>query len=382
MRGILVALAVAAMVAWAITKDRPMWIIPATVLAAMALASPWFMRYQRSAESSIHVQRVLSVELDRARRYERSVAVVRVGSCLGPADVAAARVSLPRDAAHTMRATDVSICVGDDLYIVLPETGREGALALITRLEREIGPRPSPDDGVAVFPDDGITAPALLEKCRSSSERARSIPRDSSATGGPMRAVVKRTLDIAVSLVAMPFVLPLVAVAAIAVKLDSRGPVFFRQSRTGRDGRRFKMTKLRTMVADAEERKAELVALNDRNGPDFKVADDPRITRVGRFLRKTSLDELPQFFHVLVGQMSLVGPRPTSFAPDTYSLWHTKRLDVQPGMTGVWQVDGRRIDDFDERVRLEVSYMKNMSTWTDVKLLARTMPALLKGSGE
>ena len=180
----------------------------------------------------------------------------------------------------------------------------------------------------------------------------------------------------------MPLVLFVIGICALAILIDSGRPVFFYQYRTGKDGRRFRMMKLRTMVPDAEDRLAELAHLNDRNGPDFKIVADPRITRVGRVLRKTSLDELPQLFHVVRGTMSLVGPRPTSFAPESYTLWHTKRLEVKPGLTGVWQVRGRDIDDFDERVRLELSYLREQSTWTDVQLLAQTVPAVLNGSGD
>ena len=138
--------------------------------------------------------------------------------------------------------------------------------------------------------------------------------------------------------------LPVLALCALAVRLDSPGPGAVRQLRTGRDGRRFRMYKFRTMVENAEELKASLAHLNVLPAPDFKIPNDPRITRVGKLLRATSLDELPQLLNVLRGDMSLVGPRPTSFAPSTYELWHTHRLDVPPGLTGLWQVEGRRGD--------------------------------------
>jgi lipopolysaccharide/colanic/teichoic acid biosynthesis glycosyltransferase len=163
--------------------------------------------------------------------------------------------------------------------------------------------------------------------------------------------------------------------------IDSPGPILFAQERTGRDGRRFRMLKLRTMVPDAEERKAELWHLNVLPPPDFKIPNDPRITRVGRFLRATSLDELPQLLNVLRGDMSLVGPRPTSFAPDTYELWHTHRLDVAPGITGLWQIEGRGVTTFDERLRLDVQYIRRRSLLYDLQLLARTLPVVLRRSG-
>ena len=141
------------------------------------------------------------------------------------------------------------------------------------------------------------------------------------------------------------------------------------------------MYKLRTMVANAEELKHAYKHLNELTWPDFKISDDPRITRVGRILRKTSLDELPQIFNVIVGDMSLVGPRPTSFSADTYSLWHTERLEVQPGITGLWQVSGRSDVDFDDRLRLDIEYIRKRSLWFDLTLLYRTIAAVVTPKG-
>jgi lipopolysaccharide/colanic/teichoic acid biosynthesis glycosyltransferase len=152
---------------------------------------------------------------------------------------------------------------------------------------------------------------------------------------------IKRAIDIGAVLAAAPLVLPLGLVLAVAVRLDSPGPAVFTQTRTGRHGYRFKMYKFRTMVPNAEELKAQLAPLNELQWPDFKITNDPRITRVGNFLRRTSLDELPQLYNVLRGDMSLVGPRPTSFSANTYDLWHTVRLEVRPGLTGLWQVSSR-----------------------------------------
>jgi len=191
----------------------------------------------------------------------------------------------------------------------------------------------------------------------------------------------KRVFDLIVSLLASPVVVPVFALCALAIKLDSRGPVFFMQERTGRDGIRFRMYKFRTMVANAEELKPTLAHLNVLPFPDFKILNDPRITRVGRFLRKTSLDELPQFINLLKGEMSLVGPRPTSFAPTTYDLWHTHRLEVSPGITGLWQVFGRNETTFDERLRLDIQYIENMSLRLDLKIIWWTMRSVLRGSG-
>jgi lipopolysaccharide/colanic/teichoic acid biosynthesis glycosyltransferase len=171
------------------------------------------------------------------------------------------------------------------------------------------------------------------------------------------------------------------AIIALAVRLDSPGPVVFSQLRTGQHGRRFRMLKFRTMVENAEELKAQLAHLNVLEPPDFKVPDDPRITRVGRFLRRTHLDELPQLWNVLAGDMSLVGPRPTSFAADTYLLWHTERLDARPGVTGLWQIRGRQLTEFDERLRLDIRYIDEMSLLTDLRILLLTIGAVLTRTG-
>lgn len=192
---------------------------------------------------------------------------------------------------------------------------------------------------------------------------------------------IKRLLDIALCIVALPVVLPILGLCAIAIKLDYPGPVFFAQLRTGRGGRRFKMYKLRTMVQNAPELKAKYMHLNELRYPDFKISNDPRVTPLGRILRKTSLDELPEIFNVLRGEMTLVGPRPTSFSADTYSLWHTARLDITPGITGLWQVSGRSQVGFDERLRLDIAYIRNRSLSLDIQILLRTVGAVLSGRG-
>jgi lipopolysaccharide/colanic/teichoic acid biosynthesis glycosyltransferase len=191
----------------------------------------------------------------------------------------------------------------------------------------------------------------------------------------------KRALDLVVCTLLLVIAIPVIAVCALAIRLDTSGPVVIAQLRTGRDGRRFRMLKLRTMLANAEELKPQFAHLSVVPPPDFKIPNDPRITRVGRFLRATSLDELPQLFNVLRGDMSLVGPRPTSFEPSRYELWHTQRLDVRPGITGLWQVVGRNVTTFDERLRLDVQYIRRRSLAFDVMLLARTVVVVLRRSG-
>lgn len=193
---------------------------------------------------------------------------------------------------------------------------------------------------------------------------------------------LKRAVDVTLCVLALPLLLPVLAIVALAVKLDSPGgKVLFTQQRTGRGGRRFGMYKFRTMVPNAEELKKDLMHLNELQWPDFKITNDPRVTRVGRVLRKTSLDELPQLINVLRGEMSLVGPRPTSFASSTYSLWHTERLDAIPGLTGLWQVVGRAETEFDDRLRLDISYIERQSIWFDIVIIVRTALAVFEGRG-
>lgn len=191
----------------------------------------------------------------------------------------------------------------------------------------------------------------------------------------------KRVVDVVVCLLALPLVVVVVLACAVAIRLDTPGPVFFSQDRTGKGGRRFRMWKLRTMIRDAEAAKERYAHLNELTWPDFKITNDPRVTRVGRFLRKSSLDELPQILNVLAGDMSLVGPRPTSFSADTYRLWHTARLEVKPGLTGLWQVSGRDELDFDDRLRLDITYIRNRSFSLDMLIIMRTFGAVASARG-
>jgi exopolysaccharide biosynthesis polyprenyl glycosylphosphotransferase len=193
---------------------------------------------------------------------------------------------------------------------------------------------------------------------------------------------VKRTLDVALILLATPILLPITTLIALIIRLDSKGPALFRQTRVGKHGKGFTCYKFRTMVVDAEKRKAELAALNEADGPLFKIRSDPRITRVGRFLRQSSLDELPQLLNVLRGEMSLVGPRPgLPEEVDQYDPWHRRRLEVTPGLTGLWQVLGRSDTSFDEMVRLDIFYTENWSVGMDLQILLKTIPVVLIGKG-
>jgi exopolysaccharide biosynthesis polyprenyl glycosylphosphotransferase len=193
---------------------------------------------------------------------------------------------------------------------------------------------------------------------------------------------LKRVMDIAGSAIGLIVLSPVLALTAAAVKLDSPGPVLYRAPRVGRKGRRFVCHKFRTMVVNADDLKDKLRHLNERQGPFFKIEDDPRITRVGKVLRKYSLDELPQLWDVLCGEMSLVGPRPHPIDDyRQYTLEHLRRLDVTPGITGLWQVAARRDPSFEKALALDNQYIETWSFLSDIRILLRTIPSLIKGGG-
>jgi exopolysaccharide biosynthesis polyprenyl glycosylphosphotransferase len=193
---------------------------------------------------------------------------------------------------------------------------------------------------------------------------------------------LKRLLDILGASIAAVLLSPLVIGSALTMWLVDGRPIFFRQVRIGRHGRPFTIYKFRTMVVDAEERYAEVAARSDTKGAAFKMTSDPRVTRVGRVLRKWTLDELPQLLNVLTGDMSLVGPRPAPQREvEQYDIWHRRRLSVRPGMTGLWQVEARYDGHFDERAELDLRYIDQWSLWMDVRILLRTLPALLLKPG-
>ncbi|MFN8017706.1 MAG: sugar transferase [Acidimicrobiales bacterium] len=201
-------------------------------------------------------------------------------------------------------------------------------------------------------------------------------------TRGGWRAWAKRTFDIVGATIGLVLTSPILLATAIAVKLDSKGPVLFRQTRVGRDSEPFAVLKVRTMVPDAEAKLAELRELNEADGPLFKMANDPRVTRVGRFLRSSSIDELPQLWNVLRGDMSLVGPRPA--LPHETEEWDAllaQRLRVKPGITGMWQVSGRSDASFEDYTRLDLYYVDNWSLATDLAILAKTVPVVLLRRG-
>lgn len=225
--------------------------------------------------------------------------------------------------------------------------------------------------------DEGILTTALTEEFDGF--LVHSIVHDGQRE---IERAIKRGLDVVGSVVCLVILSPVFLSVAIAVGLRDGSPVLFRQVRIGRHGRPFTMLKFRTMEPDAEERRAELASRNEVSGAAFKIHNDPRVTRLGRFLRRASLDELPQLWNVLVGQMSLVGPRPALPGEvAVYDIWHRRRLSVRPGITGLWQVEARLAPNFDDRAELDLRYIDQWSIWKDLTILARTIPAVLLSRG-
>lgn len=185
---------------------------------------------------------------------------------------------------------------------------------------------------------------------------------------------IKRLIDIIISSLGLIILFPILLIVGIIIKLESKGPVFFSQKRVGLNGKEFNMFKFRSMVVNAEELKQKLESKNEMSGPMFKMKDDPRVTKIGKFIRKTSIDELPQLLNVLKGEMSLVGPRPS--LPNEvkeFEDWMMKRLEVKPGLTCYWQVMGRNNIDFEEWMKLDIKYVNDRSIWIDIKLIFRTV---------
>ena len=210
---------------------------------------------------------------------------------------------------------------------------------------------------------------------------APALPRIAPAEGMYLRWG-KRALDVIGGTLALTLTSPILLLAALLIKLESRGPVLYRSTRIGRGGRPFTFLKLRSMVDGADRHRHHLTHLNECDGPVFKISRDPRITRTGRFLRTTSIDEIPQFVNVILGEMSLVGPRPP--IPEEvaqYEPWQMRRLDVRPGITCLWQISGRSRIGFQEWMRLDLDYIRHQSFWLDMKILARTVPAVVSREG-
>ncbi len=281
--------------------------------------------------------------------------------------------------------------------------GRFAALGPTSRLAKVLSEQ-KPDEVIVALPAERhAQILSVLDSCEQQKVRVKIVPDLFEMTlsrvalddinGIPLIGVrevsirgwnfaVKRAIDMLLSLIGLVITAPIFLLTALAIKLDSPGPVFYEAARIGRGGRPFGMYKFRSMRVGAEAEQEKLAALNEATGPIFKIKNDPRLTRMGRFFRRTSLDELPQLFNVLRGEMSLVGPRPPlPREVAQYEEWHKKRLEVAPGMSGLWQVSGRSLLTFDEMVMLDLFYIENWSLALDLKILLRTVPSVLLANG-
>jgi lipopolysaccharide/colanic/teichoic acid biosynthesis glycosyltransferase len=365
------------------------------------------LRDDRSA-----LERIAEREFNRARRHERPLTILSL--VLTPSAGRSSRGSrgeldvVAQELAASLRRTDVvALEESSRLAVLLPETSGSEAEGLLMRILPHLVSSGRLRVGAATFPDDDVTWIGLRAVAR---DRERPVdpnwPGDGEtvligepgsehgvrqAESAPIVEVVetssvklsvfRRATDLLVVLVVAPVAAPLIGVLGVAIKLDTSGPVFFGQRRIGRGGQPFRLWKLRTMVRDAEKRKDELRHLSLLEWPDFKIPDDPRVTRVGRFLRKTSLDELPQLWNLFVGDITLVGPRPSSIDVAHYELWQTERLEATPGLFGRWQAEARGNADFADRCRLDIDQVRSRTVRSELRMIAKTIEALIRGRG-
>lgn len=276
------------------------------------------------------------------------------------------------------------------LCVVLPDTNADGALDFVRQFaEASYFQALSPTCHVLTYPSQGDSEPIDTASIALGLDALQQANNGQPLKVGNLAPLLirplplwKRVIDLVVASVALVLALPVMALAAMAIKLTDRGPVFFSQMRAGLGGRPFKIYKFRTMIVDAEHRKAQLRRWSEQDGPAFKIKHDPRITRIGRLLRETSMDELPQLLNVLRGEMSLVGPRPLPLdESDQCDIWHRRRLDVTPGLTCTWQVKGRSKVTFAEWIRMDRTYIGRRSFWQDLKLMFMTVPSVLLRRG-
>ena len=329
------------------------------------------------------LERAATGDLAHARRHGRALTVLALLPA-APVD-AADDARLASALAGRVRGGDVvGIDRRSNLLVVLKETTGEQAQRCAERLAHEVDAPAPLRFGAASFPDDGQSWTDVSEQAV---ERARGTAATEPATrpgasrSRRRRRRLRRCVDLLVVVLTGPVVLPTLGVLALAVRLSSRGPALITHVRLGEGGQRFRVYKLRTMFEDAEDRKRELAHLNVLPWPDFKIPDDPRVTPVGRWLRRSSLDELPQLWNVLRGEMTLVGPRPCSIALEQYEPWQTERLDSAPGLFGRWQAEGRGVVDFRERCRMDIRQIRGTSVTSDAQLVAKSLMALLTWKG-
>ena len=290
------------------------------------------------------------------------------------------------------RETDIKGLINENLVgLILTDTDRSGSQTCIRKLIQTNGYFPYSVTS-ATYPD------AIFQKLLDQAEDQPDlfpINVDEEIKSLGAQLILKRTLDVLGSVVGMIVFSPLFFIVSLAIKIDSPGPIIFRQTRLGRSGQKFEFLKYRSMHVNNDDRihreyvsnlirgKLEKINQGDEKKPVFKMKNDPRVTRVGKIIRKLSLDELPQFWNVLKGDMSLIGPRPPiSYEIEKYEPWHLRRiLEMKPGITGLWQVEGRNTTSFDEMVRLDLRYVRNWSIWLDIKILLKTIGEVFRPSG-
>ncbi len=336
--------------------------------------------------SSDALRRILERERTRAERSGEPVAAI----VFTPRNREVARVTqrnLSKLLRRRLRCTDeVGSLMDGRLVAVLPGASSEGAWNVADDVCSGFRGQPLPPHcEVFCYPSDPSSW--LFEEDQNAQERtaAPAAPRSARAMELLLMRRMplwKRAIDIVVSAMALMVLSPVFAVAALAVRLTSPGPVLFGQWRVGLGGRPFRMFKFRSMVIDAEQQQHKLMHHNEQEGPVFKIRNDPRITPVGKFLRSTSIDELPQLWNVFKGDMSLVGPRPPLRKEVCqYETWQRRRLDVTPGITCIWQVNGRSQIPFTQWIRMDIQYIRSVSIFKDFSLLLRTIPAVLLRRG-
>ena len=341
--------------------------------------------------SKRHFLHQLQLEKRRSDRSGRPLSVVLLDVDFDTQGAVGESRRLAHAVAQIKRDTDILGYLGDDqLAVMLLDTDSDGARTFLRNLAEhsaDLHYRVT----VATYPDQ------LFEHLTNGCEQPdQSLFVEDATRGNPVGSLAKRMVDIGGALFALLLASPILIATAIAVKLSSPGPVIFKQQRLGKRGAPFTFYKFRSMRTGADDSihrqyvakliEGDLSAVNqgDATQPHFKIKGDPRVTRVGHFIRRTSIDELPQLFNVLKGDMSLVGPRPPlPYEAEKYKSWHLRRvLEIRPGITGLWQVEGRNKTSFDDMVRLDLRYIRDWSPWLDLRILLKTVLVVLRGDGD